>query len=433
MLKTIRFKNFRKYKEFDLDLDPSLTVLIGNNATGKTSILDGISKLLNEYCRHFDNSQKIVDNRSTIKESDIRDEFYQNSVEKQFPLSLFCHSDIQNTYTDWSIVVDGDTDTAKINNNSYKSSLFKIIQDIRNTVKNGTYIQLPLIAYYGTGRLNPASESVAYEKIGSRLDGYLNSLEPNINRQSFMSLFKTLSHDYVVSMEDNKAFPTELQAIKNAIKICIPECEDFSFSARYDTILIKYSNGKIERFSSLSDGYRNIIFMVADIAYRAVKLNGYLGLDAVTKSQGVVLIDEIDQHLHPRWQTRVLDDLKKAFPNIQFIVTTHSPFIIQSINNGILYDLDTDKVTSRDEYLNKSIEDITEDIQFLHLPQKSKRFKDMRKAAKEYFTLLKNNPDNMELTDLKNRLDELLLPFNDNPAYSAFLMLKREEADLRDN
>ncbi len=81
----------------------------------------------------------------------------------------------------------------------------------------------------------------------------------------------------------------------------------------------------------LSDGFRSILSMVADLAYRMVRLNPQLGEKAITNTPGVVLIDEIDMHLHPLWQQTVLLDMQRAFPQIQFIVTTHSPQVISSV------------------------------------------------------------------------------------------------------
>ncbi|MGB8922932.1 MAG: AAA family ATPase [Pseudomonas sp.] len=85
------------------------------------------------------------------------------------------------------------------------------------------------------------------------------------------------------------------------------------------------------KVSQLSDGIRNIVALAADIAYRCIKLNPHLGITAPHQCTGVVLIDEVDMHLHPAWQQTVIPDLLGAFPNIQFIVTTHSPQVITSV------------------------------------------------------------------------------------------------------
>ena len=95
----------------------------------------------------------------------------------------------------------------------------------------------------------------------------------------------------------------------------------------------------------LSDGIKTILNMVADIAYRMAVLNPQLCQDILKKTPGVVLIDEIDMHLHPAWQRRILSDLRKIFPELQFIVTTHAPSVlvntrreeIRIVSNGKVY------------------------------------------------------------------------------------------------
>ena len=157
-------------------------------------------------------------------------------------------------------------------------------------------------------------------------------------------------------------------------------------------------------FHLLSDGYRNMIGMVADIAYRAAVLNPQLGSEAAKLTPGIVLIDEIDLHLHPKWQRRVVEDLKRTFPKIQFFATTHSPFIIQSLKANELINLD-----NRDgEYGKKSIEDIIENVQGVELPQQSERWKNMMEAAQEYYQVLEQaeNVSEEEIERLKYGLDE---------------------------
>ncbi len=83
--------------------------------------------------------------------------------------------------------------------------------------------------------------------------------------------------------------------------------------------------------------------MLADISYRAIRLNPHLEQDAAKKTKGIVLIDELDMHLHPKWQRRIVQDLQNAFPDMQFIATTHSPFILQSLESGQVIDLNLDQ------------------------------------------------------------------------------------------
>jgi hypothetical protein len=143
----------------------------------------------------------------------------------------------------------------------------------------------------------------------------------------------------------------------------------------------------------------------------------------------------VDLHLHPRWQRRVVNDLLRAFPRVQFFGTTHSPFIIQSlppIEGVSLLNLDNPRA---ENFANKSVEDIAEDVQGVELPQRSKRFKDMMQAAEEYFAILGRAPraSPREKEKLKIGLDELSLPYSDDPAYQAFLKVQRAASGIDGN
>ena len=83
--------------------------------------------------------------------------------------------------------------------------------------------------------------------------------------------------------------------------------------------------------SSLSDGVRNMIALIADIAHRCARLNPHLSEEAARQTPGVLLIDEVDMHLHPRWQQLVVDLLRKAFPSLQIILSTHSPHVLSTV------------------------------------------------------------------------------------------------------
>jgi predicted ATP-binding protein involved in virulence len=163
----------------------------------------------------------------------------------------------------------------------------------------------------------------------------------------------------------------------------------------------------------MSDGFKALINIVSEIAYRCIMLNGYLGREAVRLTPGVVLIDEVDLYLHPHWQRHVLQDLKEAFPNIQFIVTTHSPFIIQSVGEGQLISLDNDVDEAPDTL---SLEEIAASYMDMNNLLRSKQYQKMYNAAAEYYRL--SQKDKATPEDLK-RLQNLEAEFSHNPVYAA--------------
>jgi hypothetical protein len=175
--------------------------------------------------------------------------------------------------------------------------------------------------------------------------------------------------------------------------------------------------------SQLSDGERSFLALVCDLGRRLALANPTL--EDPLRGGGVVLIDELELHLHPRWQREVGDKLRATFPNVQFIAATHSPFVIQSLRPGELINLDPEEFA---EYSNKSIEDIAENVMGVELPQRSERYRLMMEAAEQYFRLLRGPPPAGAgaIAALEERLNELAAPFSDDPAFQALLKLERE-------
>lgn len=197
------------------------------------------------------------------------------------------------------------------------------------------------------------------------------------------------------------------------------------FMAKEGQLVIFFLDGRRLPFNHLSDGQRTLFAMIGDLVRRAVLLNPHLGDKVLEETPGIVLIDELDLHLHPKWQRRIIEDLRRTFPKIQFIATTHSPFLIQSLRDGGLIQLDGE---TGEEYSDASIEDIAENIQGVEMPQKSLRFTQMMEAAEAYYKRLHECADatDPQTQSLKQRLDELSIPFSDDPAFAAFLKFERD-------
>jgi predicted ATP-binding protein involved in virulence len=310
-------------------------------------------------------------------------------------------------------------------------SYAKQLQDkVRIQKKDRDKIILPVISYYGTNRLWSVNKDDKTRPPSSQIEGYKNWLaSSNIN--ILTRWFKTLEWAILQYERDTdphyislvSSVRRTMSTVKEAVMSCMEDWKDVKYDVLLDELIATSKDGRTLPFRMLSDGVRNMIGMIADIAYRCITLNPLLSTEAARLTPGIVLIDEIDLHLHPNWQRRVVDDLKRTFPKIQFFATTHSPFIIQSLHPNELIDLD-----NRDgEYYNKSIEDITEDVMGVDLPQQSERWKSMMQAAEEYYQVLEkaDNASEEDVDRLKRRLDELSMPFSDDPAYHAFLKMER--------
>ena len=145
----------------------------------------------------------------------------------------------------------------------------------------------------------------------------------------------------IKQLEDGATFievPNELRRPVKVVQDAVNEVlkpvgwQHLQYSERYDkSLVLKHPTYGVMKISQLSDGIKNMLAMIADIAYRCVLLNGHLEDQAAKKSPGVVMIDEVDMHLHPQWQQTVIKALRDAFPRIQFIVTTHSPQVLSTV------------------------------------------------------------------------------------------------------
>lgn len=415
----IEIKNFKGFEDFTTEIDDKFTLLIGDNGTGKTAILDALAVGLNALLSDFP-EQKSPDPIG-ITDEQVRQLKYDQgdgtiTIEPQYPVSITFTGFFYEHEMQWEQGIDGKNQPQRIDQKikSFSKQLYE-----KSKTEN---IILPLFAYYGTDRLWRQEKTSSQNSIlETRTQGYLNCLHPDSNLKSLIKWLEKQEKDVILNKQSNAA----LEVVKNAISECMENWNIITYGIRKSEVLATSLDGQTVPLNMLSDGVRNMLAMVADIAYRAVILNPHLDKDAAKKTPGIVLIDEIDLHLHPKWQRRVVEDLYRTFPNIQFVATTHSPFIIQSLRIGKLVNLvDIDQEV---EYYSQSIEDITEDVMYVELPQQSKRFLEKMAVAEEYYRVLaeaKNaNPERLEY--LKNKLDELTMPYSDDPAYHALLKIER--------
>jgi predicted ATP-binding protein involved in virulence len=420
-LNKITLHNFACFETTSLELHRRFNLIVGDNAAGKTTWLNGISVGVGALFLGFP-SPAIA---KSIPKDLARLKFYQQgdaiTAESQFPVVVECVGSVAEQDIEWCRDLASDDGRTT---RQYAAGIQSLAKSLREKVKNGDEVILPVVSFYGTGRLwvQKKQRDVKTLRPDSRFMGYLDCLEPASDEKRLLEWFKTQE---IAAIQQAKPIST-LEACRMAVRTCVPGTTRVCFDIQRDELILDLPNRSLP-FSCLSDGYRNMVAMVADIAVRCATLNPHLAGEAALLTPGVVLIDEIDLHLHPKWQRRVVSDLLAAFPNIQFIATTHSPFVIQSLPpvEGVqLINLDN---PDAEDFANKSVEDIAEDLQGVENPQRSKRWQDMMEAAEEYYAVLRdaNGKPAEEVARLKQRLDDLSLPFSDDPAYQAFLQMQR--------
>jgi hypothetical protein len=212
-------------------------------------------------------------------------------------------------------------------------------------------------------------------------------------------------------------------AIEYAAKGAMENCIGFGFDFDESRVMVRFNDGTSTPFEHLSDGQRTILGLFCDIARRAAILNPHLKENVCSDTKGVILIDELDLHLHPRWQRRVIEDLRTIFPQMQFICTTHSAFLIQSLRSSSeLLLLDAEPLL---EYSNKGVEEIAKNMGVLD-PETSVLYHDMKKIAHDFLDVLDKSSLSAEEfhEQYKDQLAKMIEPYSQNPAFQAFLERK---------
>lgn len=346
-IKELKIKNFRCYEDVEIKLNSNYTVLIGINGAGKTTILDAISIALGGYVSVFDGMGIYGINRN-----DSHYKMYEigSAIDRQhqFPVGIYAECDFNNKKNvSWVRTLNGE----KGRTSSIRAKeIIEYASKVQDEIKKGNKeVVLPVIAYYGTGRLwmQKRDKNVKEMKENfSRLKGYIDCLDSASNEKMMLKWFEKMTY---LELQEGKKIP-ELEVVKQALSQSYKTLDEtirtaeFIFKVKSGEIevTIKRENGIVENLPLriLSDGIKSTLSMIADIAYRMAILNPQLLEDILKETSGVVLIDEIDMHLHPSWQKKIISVLCKTFPKVQFIFTTHSPSVLSNVPNKNILILD---------------------------------------------------------------------------------------------
>ena len=341
-IKSITLHNFRCFSDLHIEFKNRLTVIVGNNGAGKSTILEAASIAAGTLTSAMDGLTNY-----SIKKDDAHYKYYDLGstvdVQPQFPVEITASGEIDNKNISWtrnlnSLKGRGSLAAAK--------DLTSIAAQYQARMRNGdSTLNLPIISYYGTGRLwaqHKEKKNDTFDK-NNRSNGYIDSLDGASNDKMMKKWFKKMT---IQQYQKEETIP-EFEAVQIALQ------QAFSLITGYSNVKLQYNLDTDEidilyfdhdkkhiriPLSQLSDGYKCTISLIADIAYRMAILNPQLLNNVLTETNGIVLIDEIELHLHPIWQKRILNVLMSIFPKVQFIVSTNAPEIINSVkSDSIIY------------------------------------------------------------------------------------------------
>lgn len=323
-LTQLKLNNIAGFKSFELNFHERLTVLIGKNGLGKTTILKSIAIL-------FDRALEVAITQFN-NEIASPTKFYlpallvNNSIREEIRTNLAKNIDKLNISVDISI--DDSQFSLKVpaNNNELSQFLKKLLESHN--------AHLPLFVYYSIHNA-PIAEidfsSVDLET--NTLAAYISALkEAPFDFNHFFAWFKWQEN---IQRQDgnNKRY----EIIRTAIYQMISDEQN-----TFDNLHINWrenpegdlcieKNKVLLNINQLSAGEKTLMALVADLARRLIIANPKS--DNPLQQDGIVLIDEIDLHLHPSWQRAIVPNLMKIFPNCQFIITTHSHLVLSNISH----------------------------------------------------------------------------------------------------
>jgi predicted ATP-binding protein involved in virulence len=356
-LESLRLLNYRRFEDIHLELHPELTVLVAANGGGKTALLDGAAVALHSF---VDTLRSANQSHGFVR-TDIRLARRDGIMVPVTPTALEAAGIVDGRPTKWYrelASLGGRTTHAQAGELGDRAkSLLKDLRDFADH-RRPTPPVLPAIAYYGTGRLwsehkLTEKKKKAAEDLLLQTGAYVDCLSPSSSYGHFVIWFERVVREAQNERETGVASPHRPQALLAAVRSAVDvvlrpsgwQQLDWDFLSS-EIVANHAEHGRLP-VSLLSDGIRNLVAMVADLAHRAARLNPHLGPDACARSPGIVLIDEVDMHLHPAWQQTVVASLREAFPLMQFIVTTHSHLVVSTVPSDCVRILQSDGSVSR--------------------------------------------------------------------------------------
>lgn len=337
--KEVKIQNYKAIKDMQLQFSPGVNLLIGDNGAGKTSVLDALAVALGGFLSGVPGVSV-----SGIQQSDIRIETRRvagasGAIEYMTPTVVECQMEIGGRTFNWARTREGESSKfrTKTTNREITNYAAKLTNNTTNT--------LPLISYMSTMRVSRSKRGdygSASKKMNDRRCGYIGCLDSTLDIKGIKEWCLNMEME---AFHQEKPIP-EYELFKGAVSEIMQKMSDLKSRPviQYSKLFqdIAYSEGgNTLPVSYLSAGYQSLLWMTMDFAYRLAILNP--DQNDYHQATGIILIDELDMHLHPKWQWNALGALAEIFPKIQFVIATHSPIVISSFKNSQLISLDSEQ------------------------------------------------------------------------------------------
>ena len=323
--------NFRNIKHQKIDFNNrKFVVLIGDNGSGKTSILEAITKAFVPVLRSI-NCEAVK--KCDLTNSDIRSGAVGTAITVGISLDDGQYIWTNKRRLSAQMPLENNSEQKSPGQSDLKKLKSKYVSCVEQR-------KLPLVLYYGTDRIIREVPKRGHIKDFNVTDALRNCFD-NINYfRDFYDWFKTEEDIELRGLRENINYKNpKLNCVRTALERMIKGYTNLRIELAPSRMILTNAEGVDLQVDQLSGGYKAVLSVMADIAKRMSIANP--DSENPLEEEAVILIDELDLHLHPKWQKTIVDDLKRTFPNCQFIISTHSPFIIQSLNAEELFDIST--------------------------------------------------------------------------------------------
>ena len=386
-IEKIKYTNYRGLKTGELSFEKDITLIIGKNGVGKTSILSAIAIALSWIISRLKSEKQ---NGQYIDTDSISNGYMHSNIEFKF-------DDFESPITIPNKSKQGISKRFSLNIDPLKSYTTQKRADFE---KHKFKVSVPTFVYYGVKRAVVDIPLRIRNKEYTLLDTYKECLNGAANFRDFFTWFRNQedienelkTYCSTLSPEHSR----ELDTFRKALSIFMPDYK--GIKVRRSPLRMEiWKNNEITYVNQLSDGEKTYLALIGDLCHRLVLANPTL--TNPLEGEGIVLIDEIDLHLHPEWQGDFATKLNKVFPNIQFIITTHSPHVINRVPANNIRILNQGMVESPDYSYGMPINVVLEDIMELSAQEPD----DVRLILEK----IQHAIDNMDTTNAENYCNEL--------------------------
>jgi predicted ATP-binding protein involved in virulence len=347
ILKHVHFTDFRCFKSLCMQFDKYLNVFIGSNGAGKTSILDGIKLALAPICARLPRVRKGTTQSPVLADIRVTSENRTAPFVKIQADALVNGSESLSWHLTRNRHKLPTTEKKDLTSRGNLKGLYQYIEKIADAFFENRPFSIPMFAFYGTTRAAASRETRPRTWVRTkhlvRFASLEMALEPKVDFSNAVAWFDLFEQRELRDQRDrghSEPLPT-LDAVRRAISSMIPEVSNPRIDGATGRFVVDTKDPTgvpiKMRLDQLSDGYQVMLGVVMDFALRLALANPpEKPEDDVLASEAILCIDEVDLHLHPSWQQRVIPDLRRTFPNTQLILTTHSPQVATTVPSGNL-------------------------------------------------------------------------------------------------